>query len=25
MGITRIYGPGASTDDIIKDVREAVK
>ena len=25
MGITGIYGPGASTDDIIKDVREAVK
>jgi methylmalonyl-CoA mutase C-terminal domain/subunit len=25
MGITGIYGPGSSTDDIIKDVREAVK
>jgi methylmalonyl-CoA mutase C-terminal domain/subunit len=25
MGITGIFGPGASTDDIIKDVREAVK
>jgi methylmalonyl-CoA mutase C-terminal domain/subunit len=25
MGITGIYGPGASTDVIIKDVREAVK
>ena len=25
MGITGIYGPGASTDDIIKDVREALK
>lgn len=25
MGITGIYGPGASTDDIIKDVREAIK
>ena len=25
IGITGIYGPGASTDDIIKDVREAVK
>ena len=25
MGITGIYGPGASTDDIIKDVREAVR
>jgi methylmalonyl-CoA mutase C-terminal domain/subunit len=25
MGITGIYGPGASTDDIIKDVREAVQ
>ncbi|HUG33876.1 MAG TPA: cobalamin B12-binding domain-containing protein [Anaerolineales bacterium] len=25
MGITGIYGPGASTDDIIKDIREAVK
>ena len=25
MGITGIYGPGASTEDIIKDVREAVK
>jgi len=25
MGITGIYGPGASTEDIIKDVRESVK
>lgn len=25
MGITSIYGPGASTDEIIKDVREAVQ
>jgi methylmalonyl-CoA mutase C-terminal domain/subunit len=25
MGITGIYGPGASTEDIIKDVRAAVK
>jgi methylmalonyl-CoA mutase C-terminal domain/subunit len=25
MGITGIYGPGASTEDIIKDIREAVK
>ena len=25
MGITGIYGPGASTEDIVKDVREAVK
>jgi len=25
MGITGIYGPGASTEDIFKDVREAVK
>lgn len=25
MGITHIYGPGASTDEIIKDVRQAVK
>lgn len=25
MGITSIYGPGASTDDIIKDIREAVE
>jgi len=25
MGITGIYGPGASTDEIIKDVREAVQ
>ena len=25
MGITGIYGPGASTEDIIKDVREAVQ
>ena len=25
MGITGIYGPGASTEDIIRDVREAVR
>ncbi|HUE98532.1 MAG TPA: cobalamin B12-binding domain-containing protein [Anaerolineales bacterium] len=25
MGITGIYGPGASTDDIVKDVHQAVK
>jgi methylmalonyl-CoA mutase C-terminal domain/subunit len=25
MGITGIYGPGASTEDIIRDVRESVK
>jgi methylmalonyl-CoA mutase C-terminal domain/subunit len=25
MGISGIYGPGASTDEIIKDVRESVK
>ena len=25
MGITGIYGPGASTEDIIKQVREAVQ
>jgi methylmalonyl-CoA mutase C-terminal domain/subunit len=25
MGVTGIYGPGASTEDIIKDIREAVK
>lgn len=25
IGITGVYGPGASTEDIIKDVREAVK
>jgi methylmalonyl-CoA mutase C-terminal domain/subunit len=25
MGITGVYGPGASTDEIIKDIREAVK
>jgi methylmalonyl-CoA mutase C-terminal domain/subunit len=25
MGITGIFGPGASTEDIIKDVRQAVK
>jgi methylmalonyl-CoA mutase C-terminal domain/subunit len=25
MGITGIYGPGASTEDIIKDIREAAK
>jgi methylmalonyl-CoA mutase C-terminal domain/subunit len=24
MGITGIYGPGASTDDIIRDIRQAV-
>jgi methylmalonyl-CoA mutase C-terminal domain/subunit len=24
MGIAGIYGPGASTEDIIKDIREAV-
>lgn len=24
MGITGVYGPGASTDDIIKDIRAAV-
>ncbi len=25
MGITGVYGPGASTDEIVKDIREAVK
>jgi len=25
IGITGIYGPGASTEDIIKDIREIVK
>jgi methylmalonyl-CoA mutase C-terminal domain/subunit len=25
MGISGIYGPGASTEDIIKDVRDTVK
>jgi methylmalonyl-CoA mutase C-terminal domain/subunit len=25
LGVTGIYGPGASTEDIIKDIREAVK
>jgi methylmalonyl-CoA mutase C-terminal domain/subunit len=25
MGITGIYGPGASTEDIVKDIREAIK
>jgi methylmalonyl-CoA mutase C-terminal domain/subunit len=25
VGITGVYGPGSSTDDIIRDVREAVK
>ena len=25
MGITGIYGPGASTEDIIKDIRNAVQ
>jgi len=25
MGITGIYGPGASTEDIIRDIREAVQ
>ena len=25
MGVTGIYGPGASTEDIIREVREAVK
>jgi methylmalonyl-CoA mutase C-terminal domain/subunit len=24
MGVTGIYGPGASTEDIIRDVRESV-
>jgi methylmalonyl-CoA mutase C-terminal domain/subunit len=24
MGITGIYGPGASTDDIIREIRQAV-
>ena len=25
IGITGIYGPGASTEDIVKDIREAMK
>ncbi len=25
MGITGIYGPGASTEDIVKDILEAMK
>jgi methylmalonyl-CoA mutase C-terminal domain/subunit len=25
MGITGVYGPGASTDEIVKDIRKAVK
>ncbi len=25
MGVTGVYGPGASTEDIIKDIKEAVK
>ncbi|MEW5940137.1 MAG: cobalamin B12-binding domain-containing protein [Chloroflexota bacterium] len=25
MGVTGIYGPGASTEDIIREIREAVK
>jgi methylmalonyl-CoA mutase, C-terminal domain len=25
MGITGVYGPGASTEDIVKDIREAAK
>jgi methylmalonyl-CoA mutase C-terminal domain/subunit len=25
MGITGIYGPGASTEDIVRDIREAIK
>lgn len=25
MGITGIYGPGASTEDIVKEIREAMK
>ena len=25
MGVSGVYGPGASTEDIIKEVREAVK
>jgi methylmalonyl-CoA mutase C-terminal domain/subunit len=25
MGISGVYGPGASTEDIVKDIREAVK
>jgi methylmalonyl-CoA mutase C-terminal domain/subunit len=24
MGVTGVYGPGASTDDIIKDIRSAI-
>ena len=25
MGVSGVYGPGASTEDIIKDIKEAVK
>ena len=25
MGITGVYGPGASTDEIVKDIRKAIK
>ncbi len=25
MGVTGVYGPGASTEDIIRDIKEAVK
>jgi len=25
MGITGVYGPGASTEDIVKDIRESAK
>jgi methylmalonyl-CoA mutase C-terminal domain/subunit len=25
MGVSGVYGPGASTEDIIKEVRQAVK
>jgi len=25
MGVTGIYGPGASTEDIIREIREAIK
>ncbi|MBI1856055.1 MAG: cobalamin B12-binding domain-containing protein [Chloroflexi bacterium] len=25
IGVTGVYGPGASTEDIIKDIKEAVK
>ena len=25
LGITGIYGPGASTEDIVRDIREAIK